>query len=50
MLETGSGIFQVQKFLGHKCLKTTLQYVQEENIIAQSPLDVYVKQFKADRK
>ena len=43
-LETGSGIFQVQKFLGHKCLKTTLQYVhlQEENIIARSPLDVYV--------
>ena len=52
MLETGSGIFQVQKFLGHKCLKTTLQYVhlQEENIIAQSPLDVYVKRLKADCK
>ena len=44
-LETGMGIFQLQKFLGHKCLKTTLQYVhlQEEKIIAQSPLDVYVR-------
>jgi site-specific recombinase XerD len=43
-LETGMGIFQLQKFLGHKCLKTTLQYVHlvEENIIARSPLDVYV--------
>jgi site-specific recombinase XerD len=47
-LETGMGIFQVQKFLGHKCLKTTLQYVhlQEENIIAQSPLDIYVQEYK----
>ena len=46
-LETGMGIFQLQKFLGHKCLKTTLQYVhlQEENIIARSPLDVYVKKY-----
>jgi integrase/recombinase XerD len=44
-LETGMGIFQLQKFLGHKCLKTTLQYVhlQEEKIIARSPLDVYVR-------
>jgi len=51
-LETGMGIFQLQKFLGHKQLKTTLQYVQlqEENIIAQSPLDVYVKQSKANCK
>jgi integrase/recombinase XerD len=47
-LETGMGIFQLQKFLGHKCLKTTLQYVhlQEENIIARSPLDVYVRLYK----
>jgi site-specific recombinase XerD len=44
-LEVGCGIFQAQAFLGHKWLKTTLQYVhlQEENIIAQSPLDVYAK-------
>ncbi|MCK5615317.1 tyrosine-type recombinase/integrase [Candidatus Pacearchaeota archaeon] len=50
-LETGSGIFQVQKFLGHKALKTTLQYVhlQEENIIARSPLDVYVEIDKDNR-
>jgi integrase/recombinase XerD len=49
-LETGMGIFQLQKFLGHKCLKTTLQYVQlqEENIIARSPLDVYVQKIEAD--
>jgi site-specific recombinase XerD len=46
-LETGMGIFQLQKFLGHKCLKTTLLYVhlQDENIIARSPLDVYVKKY-----
>ena len=46
-LETGMGIFQLQKFLGHKCLKTTLQYVhlQEEKIIARSPFDVYVKKY-----
>lgn len=51
-LETGMGIFQLQKFLGHKCLKTTLQYVQlqEENIIAQSPLDIYVKLCKNNNK
>lgn len=45
-LETGScGIKQIQAFLGHKNLKTTLQYlhIQEENIIAKSPLDVYDK-------
>lgn len=42
-LETGGGIFQLQKFMGHKQLKTTLKYVhlQEEKIIARSPLDVY---------
>jgi integrase/recombinase XerD len=51
-LETGMGIFQVQKFLGHKCLKTTLQYVhlQEENIIARSPLDIYVQKYKASNR
>ena len=49
-LETGMGIFQLQKFLGHKCLKTTLQYVQlqEENIIARSPLDVYGQKLKGN--
>jgi site-specific recombinase XerD len=50
MLETGSGIFQLQKFLGHKYLKTTLVYahIREENIIARSPLDVYAKKFMND--
>ena len=52
MLETGSGIFQVQKMLGHKYLKTTLVYVhiQEENLQLQSPLDVYVKQNQFNNK
>lgn len=47
MLESGSGIFQLQKFLGHKHLKTTLVYahIREENIIAESPLDVYADKF-----
>lgn len=47
MLETGSGIFQLQKFLGHKHLKTTLVYahISEEKTIARSPLDVYAKRF-----
>ncbi len=42
-LETGGGIFQLQKFMGHKQLRTTLKYVhlQEEKVIARSPLDVY---------
>ena len=41
-LESGGGIFQLQKLLGHKHLQTTLVYIhlQEENIITQSPLDV----------
>ncbi len=47
MLETGSGLFQLQKFLGHKRLNTTLVYahIQEEKIIARSPLDVYVEEY-----
>jgi site-specific recombinase XerD len=42
-LEAGGGIFQLQKFLGHKHIKTTLVYahLQEEKTIARSPLDVY---------
>ena len=47
MLETGSGIFQLQKFLGHKHLKTTLVYahITEENTVATSPLDVFKEKF-----
>jgi len=47
MLETGSGIFQLQKFLGHKHLRTTLVYlhITEEKIIARSPLDVFAETF-----
>lgn len=47
MLETGTGLFQLQKFLGHKRLNTTLVYahIQEEKIIARSPLDVYMEEY-----
>ena len=47
MLEAGGGLFQLQKFLGHKHLKTTLIYahIREENIKAESPLDVYRDRF-----
>lgn len=46
-LEVGGGLFQLQKFLGHKQIRTTLQYVHlvEEKIIARSPIDVYGKKF-----
>lgn len=42
-LEVGGGLFQLQKFLGHKNIRTTLKYVHlsEERTIARSPLDVY---------
>jgi len=44
-LEAGGGIFQLQKFLGHKKIKTTLVYCQfqEEQVVARSPLDVYAR-------
>jgi|WetSurSiteA1Bulk_404760.scaffolds.fasta_scaffold19318_2 integrase/recombinase XerD len=47
MLESGNGIFQLQKFLGHKDIRTTLIYahVHEENITAYSPLDFYKDRF-----
>jgi integrase/recombinase XerD len=47
MIETGSGIFQLQKFLGHRHLTTTLVYVHlnEEKTMARSPLDVYAERF-----
>jgi len=50
MLEAGCGIFQLQKFLGHKRLKTTLVYahIREENVKAVSPLDVYRDRFSHD--
>jgi integrase/recombinase XerD len=46
-LEVGGGLFQLQKFLGHKQIRTTLRYVHlaEEKIIARSPLDVYVQKY-----
>ena len=49
MLESGGAIFQLQKFLGHKHLKTTLVYahVCEEKIVAISPLDFYADKFYA---
>lgn len=45
-LESGGGLFQLQKFLGHKCLKTTLVYahIQTEKIVAHSPLDFFLKE------
>lgn len=48
MIETGNGIFQLQKFLGHRHLTTTLVYVHlnEEKTVARSPLDVYAERFK----
>lgn len=48
MIETGSGIFQLQKFLGHRHLNTTLVYVHlnEEKTVVRSPLDVYADRFK----
>jgi len=44
-LEIGGGIFQLQKFMGHAQIRTTLQYVHlaEEKIIARSPLDFYLE-------
>lgn len=42
-LEIGGGIFQLQKLMGHKQLRTTMVYIhlQEEKTICKSPLDVY---------
>jgi site-specific recombinase XerD len=42
-LEAGGGVFQLQKLLGHKKLKTTLVYVHlsEEKIVAKNPLDFF---------
>ncbi len=42
-LESGGSLSQLQKFMGHKSLKTTLIYshVQEENIVAHSPFDFF---------
>lgn len=44
-IETGIGIFQLKKFLGHRSLQTTMQYIHlcEEKVIARSPLDVYAE-------
>jgi len=44
-LEVGGGLFQLQRFLGHKQLRTTLKYVHlsEEKVIARSPLDVFTE-------
>jgi site-specific recombinase XerD len=44
-LEAGGSLFQLQKFMGHKYIRTTLQYahIQEEKIIARSPLDFYLE-------
>ena len=43
-LEIGGSLFQLQRLLGHKQLRTTLKYVhlQSENVIARSPLDVLI--------
>lgn len=51
MLESGTGLFQLQKLLGHKHLSTTLVYahITEENVIAKSPLDVYAEQFRNEQ-
>lgn len=51
-LESGGGIFQLQMFLGHRNLKTTLVYahVQSENIVARSPLDAFSKELSIDGK
>jgi len=51
-LESGGGLFQLQKFLGHKHIKTTLIYahMQEEKILARSPLDVYAKPGQFDHR
>jgi len=52
MIETGSGVFQLQKFLGHRHLATTLVYVHlnEEKTVARSPLDVYADRFKNEKQ
>jgi integrase/recombinase XerD len=51
-LESGGGLFQLQKFLGHKHIKTTLIYahMQEEKVLARSPLDVYATPEQFDNR
>jgi site-specific recombinase XerD len=46
-LEGGGGLFQLQKFLGHKQIRTTLRYVHlvEEKVIAKSPYDIYAAKY-----
>jgi integrase/recombinase XerD len=46
-LEVGGSLFQLQKFMGHIDIRTTLKYVhlRDEARIAKSPLDVYAESY-----
>jgi site-specific recombinase XerD len=50
-LEAGTGIFQLQKMMGHANLKTTLVYVHitEEKVRVESPFDAFRAQFTEER-